>query len=168
VIPVDLVVAAIIAVAAIGPEAPMITQVASGGVNPLRYKLLVDNVRAWFTEHPLYDAEGQPIVVPEWQFPARGRVQKQLKRRKAIADRSERVPAVPPAARQAGVVGGEARGSQERHRPRVRVRPALRALHGDGGDLPGRQPALDLGLARQHRQGRVQPRSRAASTGRRT
>ena len=29
-------------------------------------------MRAWFTEHPLYDAEGQPIVVPEWLFPARG------------------------------------------------------------------------------------------------
>jgi HAD superfamily hydrolase (TIGR01490 family) len=91
VIPVDLVVAAIIAVAAIGPDAPMITQVASGGVNPLRYKLLVDEIRAWFTEHPLYDAEGQPIVVPEWTFPARGRVQKQLKRAKALAERSERV-----------------------------------------------------------------------------
>jgi len=103
VIPVDLVVAAIIAVAAIGPEAPMITQVASGGVNPLRYKLLVDNVRTWFTEHPLYDAEGQPIVVPEWQFPARGRVQKQLRRAKALADRSERMlQALPLRGKQAG------------------------------------------------------------------
>ena len=37
VIPVDIVVAAIIAVAALGPErAPAITQVASGGINPLR------------------------------------------------------------------------------------------------------------------------------------
>ena len=49
--------------------APPITQVASGGINPLRYKLLVDNIRAWFTEHPLYDAEGQPIEVPEWTVP---------------------------------------------------------------------------------------------------
>ncbi len=92
VIPVDLVVAAIIAVAALGPaEAPLITQVASGGINPLRYKTLVDNVRAWFTEHPLYDAEGQPIVVPEWQFPARGRVKKQLQRAKTMAEKTERV-----------------------------------------------------------------------------
>jgi HAD superfamily hydrolase (TIGR01490 family) len=90
VIPVDIVVAAIIAVAATGPTAPRITQVASGGVNPLRYKLLVDNVRAWFTEHPLYDPEGQPIVVPEWQFPARGKVQQQLRTAKALAERSER------------------------------------------------------------------------------
>ncbi|MCB1002067.1 MAG: HAD-IB family phosphatase [Acidimicrobiales bacterium] len=91
VIPVDLVVAAIIAVAAKGPtEAPRITQVASGGVNPLRYQLLVDNIRAWFSEHPLYDAEGQPIDVPEWVFPTRGKVQKQLKRAKAIAETAEK------------------------------------------------------------------------------
>jgi HAD superfamily hydrolase (TIGR01490 family) len=90
VIPVDIVVAAIIAVAATGPTAPRITQVASGGINPLRYKLLVDNVRDWFTQHPLYDAEGQPIVVPEWQFPARGKVQQQLRTAKALAERSER------------------------------------------------------------------------------
>jgi HAD superfamily hydrolase (TIGR01490 family) len=92
VIPVDIVVAAIIAVAALGPdEAPRITQVASGGINPLRYKTLVDNVRAWFTVHPLYDAEGQPILVPEWQFPARGRVKKQLQRAKMMAEKTERV-----------------------------------------------------------------------------
>ena len=90
VIPVDIVVAAIIAVAATGPTAPRIAQVASGGINPLRYKLLVDNVRDWFTEHPLYDPEGQPIVVPEWQFPARGKVQQQLRTAKALAERSER------------------------------------------------------------------------------
>jgi HAD superfamily phosphoserine phosphatase-like hydrolase len=91
VIPVDLVVAAIIAVAAKGPaEAPRITQVASGGVNPLRYQLLVDNIRAWFSEHPLYDNEGQPIEVPEWVFPTRGKVQKQLKRAKAIAETAEK------------------------------------------------------------------------------
>ena len=92
VIPVDIVVAAIITVAALGPErAAPITQVASGGINPLKYKLLVDNVRAWFTEHPLYDDEGQPIVVPEWQFPARGRVKEQLRAaRSVIAARPRR------------------------------------------------------------------------------
>ncbi len=82
VIPVDLVVAAIIAVAANGPapEGPSVYQVASGARNPLHYRRLVDLVRMWFTAHPLYDAEGQPIVVPEWSFPGRGRVQRQLQR----------------------------------------------------------------------------------------
>src|SRR3546814_8817871 len=52
VIPVDLVVAAIIdAAAGPVPEAPAITQVASGSVNPLRYRHLVDMVREFFTEH---------------------------------------------------------------------------------------------------------------------
>jgi len=91
VIPVDLVVAAIIAVAAAGPdEAPRITQVASGSVNPLRYQVLVDEVRAWFTAHPLYDPEGQPIVVPEWQFPVRGKVQQQLQRARWLTGTAER------------------------------------------------------------------------------
>jgi HAD superfamily phosphoserine phosphatase-like hydrolase len=92
VIPVDMVVAAIIAVAGLGPErAPAISQVASGGVNPLKYRTLVDNVSGWFTEHPLYDAEGQPIVVPEWTFPGRGRVQTQLGRAKRVLTTGEKM-----------------------------------------------------------------------------
>jgi len=90
VIPVDIVVSAIIAVAATGPSAPRITQVASGGVNPLKYQAMVDYIRGWFTEHPLYDAEGQPIEVPEWKFPARGKVQQQLKRAKSLMGTAER------------------------------------------------------------------------------
>ncbi len=92
VIPVDLVVAAIITVAALGPDdAPPICQVASGGINPLKYRTLVDNVSGWFIEHPIYDAVGQPIVVPEWRFPGRGRVQAQLSRAKAVITRGERM-----------------------------------------------------------------------------
>ena len=103
VIPVDLVVAAIIAVAALGPDsAPAITQVASGGVNPLKYRTLVSHVTQWFTENPLYDTKGQPIVVPEWRFPGRGRVQAQLKRAKQMLTTSERVlQALPLRGRQA-------------------------------------------------------------------
>lgn len=103
VIPVDLVVAAIIAVAALGPEqAPPITQVASGSVNPLKYRTLVDNVHDWFTEHPLYDAEGQPIVVPDWQFPGRGKVQAQLTRAKSLITRAEQtLQSLPLRGRQA-------------------------------------------------------------------
>jgi HAD superfamily hydrolase (TIGR01490 family) len=90
VIPVDLVVAAIIDAAARGPEPePAIVQVASGSANPLRYRHLVDLVRTWFTEHPIYDLEGQPIVVPEWSFPGRGRVQKQLTRAKSAIEKAE-------------------------------------------------------------------------------
>ncbi len=93
VIPVDLVVAAILAVAARGPspDGPDVFQVASGSANPLRYRHLVDLVREWFSEHPLYDREGQPIVVPEWSFPGRGRVQRQLERGVDLLDRAEQL-----------------------------------------------------------------------------
>ncbi len=92
VIPVDLVVAAIIdAAAGPIPEAPAITQVASGSVNPLRYRHLVDMVRQFFTEHPIYDVEGQPIIVPEWSFPGRGRVQRQLERAQTAIDKGEKL-----------------------------------------------------------------------------
>jgi HAD superfamily hydrolase (TIGR01490 family) len=92
VIPVDLVVGAVLAVAALGPErAPAITQVASGSSNPLKYRVLVDTVHDWFIEHPLYDNRGQPIVVPEWSFPGRGRVQRQLNQAKQMVERGERL-----------------------------------------------------------------------------
>ena len=103
VIPVDLVVAALVTVAALGPaKAPAIVQVASGGTNPLKYRTLVDNVQGWFREHPLYDSIGQPIVVHEWRFPGRGRVQGQLSRAKAVIDRGEQLlQALPLRGRQA-------------------------------------------------------------------
>ncbi len=98
VIPVDLVVAAIIATAGrdepevpAGPGEPHIVQIASGSVNPLRYQNLVDNVRSWFTEHPLYDDKGQPIIVPDWRFPGRGRVESQLNRANSALRVAERV-----------------------------------------------------------------------------
>lgn len=97
VIPVDLVSAAIIAVAAKGPEPePEVIQVASGSQNPLRYRRLVDLVSDWFSEHPLYDTKGQPIIVPKWSFPGRGRVQGQLLRAQKWLERSETVLAALP------------------------------------------------------------------------
>jgi alcohol-forming fatty acyl-CoA reductase len=95
VIPVDHVVSAICAVAARGslPDAkkPDVIQVASGSVNPLRYGVLVDLVRQWFTEHPLYDDRGQAIAVSEWAFPGRGRVERQLTRARSSLERAEKV-----------------------------------------------------------------------------
>ncbi len=93
VIPVDMVVAAIIAVTAAGvdPSGPTIYQVASGSRKPLRYRELVDNVRIFFTANPSYDADGSPIMVPEWNFPGRGRVEQQLTRATTNLKRVERV-----------------------------------------------------------------------------
>ncbi|MCD9622353.1 HAD-IB family hydrolase [Rhabdothermincola salaria] len=97
VIPVDLVSAAIIAVAAKGPEPDIeVVQVASGSQNPLHYRRLVDLVSDWFLEHPLYDPKGQPIVVAKWSFPGRGRVQGQLQRAQKTLERAESVLAQLP------------------------------------------------------------------------
>ena len=98
VIPVDLVVATILAVAARGPEfddqgehTPDVVQIASGEVNPLKYGQLVDLVQNWFTERPVYDEYNQPISVPDWAFPGRGRVARQLDRTRKGLDIGERV-----------------------------------------------------------------------------
>jgi HAD superfamily hydrolase (TIGR01490 family) len=98
VIPVDMVVAALLAVAAAGPDPAGATvyQVASSARNPLRYGELVHLVQRWFTDHPLYDSDGQPIMVPEWSFPGRGRVQRQLKRATSAFAVAERVLGVLP------------------------------------------------------------------------
>jgi len=92
VVPVDLVVAAIIAVAARGPQPgePAVYQVASGVANPLRYGTLVEITEAWFGAHPLYDSEGQPVVVPAFSFPGRGQVKAQLSRAVRALDIAER------------------------------------------------------------------------------
>ena len=104
VIPVDLVVAAIIAVAAHGPEGtePAVYHVASGVRNPLMYGKLVGLAQDWFGRHPLYDERGQPISVPEWSFPGRGRVQRQLRQATRLMATAERaITMVPFRRRQA-------------------------------------------------------------------
>jgi fatty acyl-CoA reductase len=82
VIPVDFVVAATLAVAAGAPPAgaPVVYQAVTGSRNPLKYRTLVDLVQDWFSARPLYDDSGQPIVVPDWSFPGRGKVRRQLDR----------------------------------------------------------------------------------------
>ncbi len=92
VIPVDMVVAAILAVAA-GPvpDEPSVYHVASGVANPLRYGRLVELIQDWFGRHPLYDDRGQPISLPDWSFPGRGRVQRQLQRATRAMDAAERL-----------------------------------------------------------------------------
>ncbi len=104
VIPVDLVVAALLAVAARGPEPgrPKVYQVASGVRNPLHYGRLVEKSTGFFQRNPLYDDRGQPISVPEWSFPGRGRVQRQLRRADQLMTFAEKlITALPIRGRQA-------------------------------------------------------------------
>ena len=103
VIPVDLVVSSIVAVAARGPiDEPDVFHSASGARNPLRYRQLVELVRDWFIEHPLADSQDQPITVPDWSFPGRRSVQKQLDRASRAIDLAERgLQSLPLRGRQA-------------------------------------------------------------------
>ncbi len=159
VIPVDIVVAAIIAVAAAGPDdAPAITQVASGGINPLKYRQMVDNVTGWFTRNPLYDPKGQPIVVPEWRFPGRGRVQKQLTQAKTVLTTADQVLQALPLRGKQAELSAQLEEKRSRGRDRARIRRAVRPLHRVRGDLPGRQPDGDLGRARRAGSHRLQHR----------
>jgi alcohol-forming fatty acyl-CoA reductase len=93
VIPVDMVVSAIIAVAVDGPnpQSTTVYHVASSVRNPLLYGQLQELVSEWFTEHPLYDSDGSPIMVPPWSFPGRGRVQRQLQRAMRVLSSVERL-----------------------------------------------------------------------------
>ncbi len=98
VIPVDLVVSAILAVAAKGPDESEIEHfhVASGSVNPLRYESLVDMVRSYFQEHPLYDDKGQPISLPDWSSPGRNKVQNEISRASKLFNLAEAATSLLP------------------------------------------------------------------------
>ena len=90
VIPVDMVAAAICAVAAHGPEpTPSVYQVASGSVNPLQYQVLTTTVQRWFTESPIYDTKGNPIPVDDWAFTGSAGLEEKLKRFQRILDKAE-------------------------------------------------------------------------------
>jgi len=81
VIPVDMVAAAITAVAAKGPEdEPEVFQVASGSTNPLQFKKLLNTVMEWFGEHPVYDANGHPTASTEWKYAGSSGLEEQLHR----------------------------------------------------------------------------------------
>ncbi len=104
VIPVDMVAAALCAVAAAGPsEEPRIHQVASGAVNPLLYKVLTETVRKWFTRNPIYDSHGNPIPVTEWTFTGAGGLEEKLQRIQTVLDRTQK------AARHLPMRGSKAR-----------------------------------------------------------
>jgi fatty acyl-CoA reductase len=92
VIPVDKVVATIIATAALADgDNPSVYQIASGTRQPLQYRKLVDLVTDYYRRNPLYDNNGQPIIVQEWQYPVRGKVEKQLSRAITVLDIGERI-----------------------------------------------------------------------------
>jgi alcohol-forming fatty acyl-CoA reductase len=73
IIPADLVVNTVLAVAANPPPdaAPRVYHAASGSRNPLRLRRMADEATVYFTAHPLRDRYGQAIGTPTWTYPSR-------------------------------------------------------------------------------------------------
>ena len=74
IIPADLVVNAVLAVASHPPPPGehRIYHAATGSRNPLRLRGIYDCCTEYFTAHPLRDRRGQAIGAPTWTFPSRG------------------------------------------------------------------------------------------------
>jgi fatty acyl-CoA reductase len=81
VIPVDIVVNATLAVAAAPPpvDEPAYYHVGSGARNPLTFRAMYDNIREYFTDHPMPDGGRGQIKVPTWEFPGQRRVGRMLR-----------------------------------------------------------------------------------------
>ncbi len=80
IVPVDHVVAAIVAVLAHPPEAgdPAYLQVSSGHRNPLTFRELYDHVRAYFDAHPFTAGDRGANRLPDWRFPGAQAVERLL------------------------------------------------------------------------------------------
>ena len=170
VIPVDLVVAAIINVAARGPEIIRCTPSTSprsprAPATRCSYRQLVELVSGWFTENPLYDRKGQPIAVARIVVP-RPRRRRTSARPGATQPRSGRQGAqtvAPP--RQAGHDQRRRRRQEGTGRSGHRLREDLRRLRRVRGPLRRRRPRRSARLARRSRSGPVLLRPCSRSTG---
>ncbi|HXF36067.1 MAG TPA: HAD-IB family hydrolase [Actinomycetota bacterium] len=93
IIPVDLVVNAMLAVAASPPEpgAAAYYHVGSGFRNPLQYRELYEHVREYFQRHPLPERDRGDIKVPEWRFPGHLTVERMLRTGERLVEAAEKV-----------------------------------------------------------------------------
>jgi alcohol-forming fatty acyl-CoA reductase len=93
VIPVDIVVNACLAVAAAPPPAaqPAYYHVGSGARNPLTFRGMYENIREYFTDHPMPDGGRGQIKVPSWDFPGARGVERMLRTGERALDVAERV-----------------------------------------------------------------------------
>jgi HAD superfamily hydrolase (TIGR01490 family) len=93
IIPVDLVVNAMLAVAAAPPEAGSRAyfHVGSGTRNPLAFRGLYENVREYFRRHPMPAGDRGHVRVPSWRFPGAPQVEFMLRtaeRANTVAERA--------------------------------------------------------------------------------
>ena len=147
IVPVDHVVAAIVAVLAHPPEpgTPAYFHVSSGDRNPLTFRNLYYDVRDYFEEHPFITGDRGAVRLPDWRFPGAQAVERLLstsERAHKAADyvighapRGDRTRDLVAQARPAGPAAGV---PAPLPRPLPGVRPgraALRRRH-DPGALP--------------------------------
>jgi HAD superfamily hydrolase (TIGR01490 family) len=80
IVPVDHVVAAIVAVLAHPPEAgdPAYFHVSSGARNPLTFRTLHQSVHSYFDEHPFEVDDRGAVRLPDWRFPGAQSVERLL------------------------------------------------------------------------------------------
>jgi fatty acyl-CoA reductase len=91
-IPVDLVVNAMLAVAATPPESsrPAYFHVSSGARNPLPFRAMYEHVHEYFRHQPMPDSERGHIQVPSWRFPGTSQVLRMLRTGERAVDLAER------------------------------------------------------------------------------
>ncbi len=99
VIPVDIVVNAILAAADAPPpvDAPAYYHVGSGARNPLTFRAMHENIREYFTDHPMPDGGRGQIKVPAWDFPGARRVERMLRTGERALSVAQRALQVAPA-----------------------------------------------------------------------
>jgi HAD superfamily hydrolase (TIGR01490 family) len=98
IVPVDHVVASIIACLASPPEpgAPAYFHLSSGHRNPVTFGDVYDNVRAYFQEHPFAGGERGHTRLPVWTWPGSATVERLMRTGEVAHRTAERLVAVVP------------------------------------------------------------------------
>src|SRR5207302_1287914 len=154
VIPVDIVVNALLAVAASPPQRRAVHHVSSGYRNPLKYRDLYDFCRSYFLDQPLPERGRGAYKVPEWTFPGRLAVQRRMDVAEKVVSTAERVVGRLPH-------GGFARNAARRVDDR-RSRPARHChlRHRPGDRRLQRHRAVPVAAPRRGRGGGPPPGAR--------
>ena len=149
IIPVDMVVNAILAVAGTPPEPrrPAYYHVSSGSRNPLQYHELYRYVRAYFEAHPLPERGRGEHKVPEWSFPGSLSVERMIDRADKLTDVAEKIVThMPKSKRMRDLVSRVDRDKVARG-VREAVLGSVRRVHRGRGDLHRRPHARVVGVA---------------------
>jgi alcohol-forming fatty acyl-CoA reductase len=93
IVPVDLVVSAMLAIATRRPQPgdAAYFHVCTGSRNPLSYGGLYRNVQAYFRNHPLPERGRGEVRVPQWRFPGKRVVMRKLRAGERLLDAADRI-----------------------------------------------------------------------------